>query len=918
MEETPGTNLKPGFNLETSATDELGNVVTYIYEDESPADYYNDQDAFFGRLIEEKETNTPVVGGVQTLRTTYAYNTYGQITSKTMPKGNVGAPDPAYSTTYSYYGSSESATDSCTAASYSQLGLLRSVAQPGVATITQVQDGAGNIVSRSEGRGTTCLGYDALGRQASMRAPDRGSPTTYTYDRDGRVTIVSDPTLPAPTTSSYDDLGRLSSSKDALSGASEQAVTHVYDEHGNVKTRTDKTGIYTYTVDELDRVTQLRDPALRVYAFSYDADGRLVQQDLPNATRALLSYDTADRLSAYRNQTSAGGPLSEQTYTYNARGEKLTADGPDGLWVYRYDSLGRLEQAHDPISGRTRRYALDLHSNRTEIRLNRGWDHAKSPNAWDADPLVNKSVTNNWTGDNASFAYTLQFGFPFAGTTYTQAYVSTNGFLTLGTSGGAATSIDLAATTLKAIAPYARDLTIPNPATNPGKGIFVEEPLNDSFVRIRWKAVVTGGTAAANFEVTLYPSGQIKFNYQTLPASGTARVGITPGNGVDFVAVPGFDRKTVPSNAQTVTFTAAAESLQTTYGYNALDQLTGGTGLSGISYSTDGEQTAITGPSPRGSWTFAYDGRGLMRTATSGSASTSWTLDGEGRVVKRLEGTSETRYRFAGSGDTPAWEEDASGAVTTTFVSGPAGLLSSYASGTPTFYLFDGHSDLVQTRDVGGSLIQSYSYDENGNVTSAQSPSRYGYTGRWQKERHPGSSLIRMGVRMYDPLTGRFTSGDPIQGGDRNAYLYAGANPVNNYDLDGRWCTPKCWAKKMWRKVKGAGKRVVRAARWIGGKIAGGTKWALRTIWRAASALGRAGWAIVRSIATAVWNVVVWAWYLAQIGFAFWDLMTATVAAIAFAAMGQWGFAAAAAAVAIAVYYLQFVPSIENYCQRYC
>jgi hypothetical protein len=39
---------------------------------------------------------------------------------------------------------------------------------------------------------------------------------------------------------------------------------------------------------------------------------------------------------------------------------------------------------------------------------------------------------------------------------------------------------------------------------------------------------------------------------------------------------------------------------------------------------------------------------------------------------------------------------------------------------------------------------------------------------------------------MYDPLVGRFTSWDPVEGGDRNAYLYAGADPCNKYDLDGR------------------------------------------------------------------------------------------------------------------------------------
>lgn len=70
-----------------------------------------------------------------------------------------------------------------------------------------------------------------------------------------------------------------------------------------------------------------------------------------------------------------------------------------------------------------------------------------------------------------------------------------------------------------------------------------------------------------------------------------------PGNGLDFVAVRlrPSDR---PNNAQTVVLTTAAAPTQASNGYNALDQLTSGTGLSGIVYNSDGEQETITGPSP--------------------------------------------------------------------------------------------------------------------------------------------------------------------------------------------------------------------------------------------------------------------------------------------------------------------------------
>lgn len=42
-----------------------------------------------------------------------------------------------------------------------------------------------------------------------------------------------------------------------------------------------------------------------------------------------------------------------------------------------------------------------------------------------------------------------------------------------------------------------------------------------------------------------------------------------------------------------------------------------------------------------------------------------------------------------------------------------------------------------------------------------------------------------MGVRLYNPVTGRFTSPDPIPGGNDTTYAYR-ADPINKYDLDGK------------------------------------------------------------------------------------------------------------------------------------
>jgi hypothetical protein len=69
-----------------------------------------------------------------------------------------------------------------------------------------------------------------------------------------------------------------------------------------------------------------------------------------------------------------------------------------------------------------------------------------------------------------------------------------------------------------------------------------------------------------------------------------------------------------------------------------------------------------------------------------------------------------------------------------------------------------------------------------------------------------------MGVRIYNPATGLFSSIDPVAGGNANAYTYP-SDPINSYDLDGKRKRCKGW---NWRTCIQNGARAVgRAARHV-------------------------------------------------------------------------------------------------------
>ncbi len=93
--------------------------------------------------------------------------------------------------------------------------------------------------------------------------------------------------------------------------------------------------------------------------------------------------------------------------------------------------------------------------------------------------------------------------------------------------------------------------------------------------------------------------------------------------------------------------------------------------------------------------------------------------------------------------------------------------------------------------DGSGAVTATFAYDEHGvpaqTGTGDVSVDRYGWLGSQQRETDPTSGLIHMGVRIYHPALGRFLSVDPVYGGSANHYDYCYADPINCYDLDGRW-----------------------------------------------------------------------------------------------------------------------------------
>jgi RHS repeat-associated protein len=109
---------------------------------------------------------------------------------------------------------------------------------------------------------------------------------------------------------------------------------------------------------------------------------------------------------------------------------------------------------------------------------------------------------------------------------------------------------------------------------------------------------------------------------------------------------------------------------------------------------------------------------------------------------------------------------------------------------TNSYYAVKDHLGSVQALvDASGAVVQSYTYDAWGNITSSFNilPSSFSCRYLWQgREYSAATGLYNFRARWYEPRLGRWLSDDPIGiSGGLNQYEFCGNNPVNYVDPDG-------------------------------------------------------------------------------------------------------------------------------------
>lgn len=759
--------------LLTSVTDPGGHVTSYTYDP-------------YGRVKTRTDPDPDGAGSLSAPQWTYTYNRNGDTTATTMPVGSTSAvynklgqqtsssqTESAgvwYTSTFEY----DDAGNRISSKTPSPHQYVTTTTFNAAGEVTKVTDHTGRFTATSydhAGRPT----YTVSGRNTTYANP--GTSTTFNYAGFATATGTcqvnsttgactgttlttntvyngagqpTDVTSPAgrPTHYTYDDGGQLASITQYGDRNNQAGTANIiqlgYDAAGNKTRMTDgenHTTTYAYnTWNLLDKVTEpttTAQPALsdRQWITSYNADGLVVQEDLPGSVTRTKTYDNLDRLTdetgtgagtttarhleydAMGRITAANSPAGNHTYTWTDRGQLKTATGYGGNVSYTYDGEAMLTQRVDAAGTANFTY----------------WENGSLKTV--VDPLT--STTATYTYDDAGRPVTINHGGSNSIRTYTYD-------------------------------PYGRidtDTVTPSTGTPTSTKTDYDYLDKDGLVTSKTTTGVTG--AGAN-----------TYHYDDV---GRIDTWISPGGTTTTYA---YDKA---SNRKVVK-TGNDERTST---FDARNRITGTTSTAGASLPADSytwnPRGQLTGAVQNGqTLSYAYDVfERLTQVSGSATPTTSYTYDSLDRVAQR----NLSNFGYHDLENNPVVSPAASGE--TKLLRDPLGaaLAAKTGSSSATTLLDDPlHGDVTATTSVtSGVAAASANYDPWGVRTSSGGSVPLGYQGGYTD---PDTGLTNALARWYNPTLGAFNSRDtwtldprPVQQGNR--YLYANGAPLNGRDPSG-------------------------------------------------------------------------------------------------------------------------------------
>jgi RHS repeat-associated protein len=748
---------------------------TYYLDSSSQFDPRNDQmtSSSDGRSASSTDT---------TYQTTWAYDSYGDVTSQHLPA------TPGFSSGRTESWSYTAGTESAVGGGTEPPGLLASYTDTAGLVTSYAYDSAGDVMQETDPNGlVTKYTYDALGRKASMTEISADFPngitTTYTYDPLSRPLTQSGPavlnavtgiTHTQQTSYTYDPDGNVLTTtvSDTSGGDPARVTTNVYNGYGELSKTTDPTGAVTsYTYDPAGNIATVTDADGNVYSYTYTPTNQVATKSLESwtgnpfnpspATTLVLdsyAYDPAGRLASV---TDSMGRTTSYTYYLDGLEATITATG------------ARLNGSTTPANVVQHSYTYDGAGNPTQDVANGGltttdyaWDAADRLQTQTVDPSgLDRVTTYGWgyrdlvtsvttTGAASTGSRETLYGYDNAGNLTSQKVEDGSQNLTTTYTVdqlGNLTSITDPRGNVSGAVPASYTTTLTYDAAGDLQAV-TDPPV----------PVTSGGSAPSTTQpVTTY-------GYDTFGDKTQVQ------NPLDLVTSYGYDaagrltKTTAPLYTPPGGSAITPVTVQTYDGNGNLTSLTDPDGnTSTYSYDQLGDKVRVTDPAVNGvagQWNYAYDTDGEQTAVVSPTgAQTQYTYDDLGR---QITATQVERYPSNAAYTTAMSYDDAGNLVSST---NPLGNTTTYA--------YDAANELTKQTDPAGDAT-AYGYDAWGDLASVTNPlgdvTSYGYdaAGRQTTMAQANSSGTTLATTSYgfDPAGNQTSVTNPDGNTTTSAY----------------------------------------------------------------------------------------------------------------------------------------------------
>lgn len=398
----------------SSVTDNTGNILNFTYDIHSNiSSYTNGSGATHTmeydslnrikkitdplnntyQLTYDKNSNIISIKDRNGFTSNFTYDSLDRVKTATGNNGNT------VTSTYDAVGNVVSLKDqnnNITNYTYDSLNRVKRTTYPDGRFIEYTYDNKWNMIAKRLTDGTIInFAYDSLNRVVSKTLPG-GHIFNYTYDALGRLLTAANSN--GTVTLAYDALNRITS--ETYGG---RTVNYSYNVSGRTKTTVypDST-VITKSYDSRNRLLSISRNNVVLVSYQYNNLDQVISKNFANGITTSYQYDFANRLS---NISTASGSIQNSSFTYNneqqktsinrqnepTRSEQFTYDNESRLINYKRGFIGGF-----PVVENT--YNYDALGNRTAANLNGAITTYTSNN-------LNQLINSNNGTQNINFSY---------------------------------------------------------------------------------------------------------------------------------------------------------------------------------------------------------------------------------------------------------------------------------------------------------------------------------------------------------------------------------------------------------------------------------------------------------------------------------------------------------------------------------